>query len=58
MKYLEKKNCSIDFYQLFDKQIAVVVERLEEKEQEGSPLRMLITSIKKEWPSLSAKDIR
>jgi Zn finger protein HypA/HybF involved in hydrogenase expression len=35
LKYLEKKNCSIDFYQLFDKQIAVVVERLEEKEQRG-----------------------
>ncbi|MEG9298050.1 excinuclease ABC subunit C [Mangrovibacillus sp. Mu-81] len=38
LKYLEKKNCSIDFYQLFDKQIAVVVERLEEKEQRGKPV--------------------
>ncbi|MCR8848352.1 excinuclease ABC subunit C [Rossellomorea sp. SC111] len=38
LKYLEKKNCSIDFYQLFDQQIAVVVERLEEKEQREKPV--------------------
>ncbi|WP_210367882.1 excinuclease ABC subunit C [Bacillus sp. REN3] len=38
LKYLVKKQCSIDFYQLFDIQIAVLEEKLSEKEKRGKPV--------------------
>jgi hypothetical protein len=37
LKYLNSKQCDIDFYRLFDKQIAVVNEKLEEKEKRAKP---------------------